>query len=80
MTPTVEMLSGIYVLLSILATIQIVRKRRSAFVIGLISQLFMIALIIIDPKLYWFAIQTLIYGVVNIVGLRSISWKNDPWW
>ena len=80
MLGSIETLSAIYVILSIVATIQTLRKRRSAFIIGLVSQLFMIAIITIDPKLFWFAIQTLMYGAVNIAGLFSPSWKKDPWW
>ena len=80
MTPTLETLSAIYVVLSIVATVQTLRKRRSAFVIGLISQVFMIAIISIDPKLFWFAIQTLMYGAINVAGLMSPAWKDDPWW
>jgi nicotinamide riboside transporter PnuC len=80
MLGSIETLSAIYVILSIVATVQTLRKRRSAFVIGLISQLFMIAIIAIDPKLVWFALQTILYGIVNILGLFSPSWKKDPWW
>jgi nicotinamide riboside transporter PnuC len=80
MTPTLEALSAIYVILSIIATIQTIRKRRSAFVIGLVSQLFMIAIIVINPHLYWFILQTIAYGGVNIAGLFSKAWKKDPWW
>ena len=80
MLGSIETLSAIYVILSVIATVQTLRKRRSAFVIGLISQIFMIAIIAIDPKLVWFALQTLLYGAVNIAGLFSSSWKKDPWW
>ena len=80
MLGSIETLSAIYVILSIVATVQTLRKRRSAFVIGLVSQLFMIAIIAIDPKLVWFAVQTIMYGAVNIAGLFSKSWRKDPWW
>jgi len=80
MLGSIETLSAIYVILSIAATIQVLRKRRSAFIIGLVSQLFMIAIIAIDPKLFWFAVQTVMYGGVNVAGLFSKSWRKDPWW
>jgi nicotinamide riboside transporter PnuC len=80
MLGSIETLSAIYVVLSIVATVQTLRKRRSAFVIGLVSQIFMVAIIAIDPKLFWFAIQTIIYGAVNVAGLFSKNWKKDPWW
>jgi hypothetical protein len=76
---SLEALTGIYVLLSILAAVQITRKRRSAFVIGLLSQLVMIGVIILDPKLYWFMLQMVIYGGINIAGLRSSCWKGEKW-
>ena len=80
MLGSIETLSAIYVILSIVATVQTLRKRRSAFIIGLVSQLFMIAIIAIDPKLFWFALQTIMYGAVNIAGLFSKAWRKDPWW
>lgn len=79
MTDSIEVLTGIYVLISIIGSIQFLRKRRSAFLLGLLCQVFMFTIIMIDPKLYWFIAQMIVYGSINIVGLLSPKWKNDPW-
>lgn len=75
-----EILTATYVVLSLIATYQTLRKKRSAFAIGLVSQIVMVAAVIVEPKLHWFLVQMFFYGLINIRGLFCPKWKMEPWW
>jgi len=79
MTNSIEILSGIYVILTIIAMVQMLRKKRSNFIIGIASSLLMFIIVVLDPRLYWFILQAAIYLGINIAGLFSKKWSTESW-